>query len=88
MGNNCLLVTFVNGYKRVPLPPAKIMPFIRSPPTILYHNNKPLRNVRVKFYFVQINNPACLVIVILPFFEIIDSTYSLNLDIFGPNISF
>ena len=30
MGSNCFDVTFVSGYRRVPEPPAKIMPFILS----------------------------------------------------------
>ena len=32
MERYCLDTAFVSGYKRVPLPPAKIIPFIFSPP--------------------------------------------------------
>ena len=43
MGNNCLLTTLVRGYKRVPDPPASMIPFnqSRSEKTVLKMNATP-----------------------------------------------
>src|SRR5438094_637090 len=36
-GISCLLTTSVSGYSRVPVPPAKMMPFMGSPPLEVVH---------------------------------------------------
>ena len=47
MGNNCLEVASVIGCRRVPLPPAKIIPFIPTPfevRLILFADARPVAN--------------------------------------------